>query len=269
MPDSCRLRRVATPVVPPWGVPGICSCCGESVALTVELPTRTDVHICHWCLDGLNRQRDLRLKLKGDWPVVGFEPIFQVADIAQATEHYARMGFDIDFHDGTYAFAHRDPDLTIHLALAEGDDQPGGGSLYIHCLDADQVASEWRRAGLDVVSPEDQEYGKREGSTKDPDGNLIRFGSPVRTPVDRSEPYPELDLAVLIGLAPEEAAAMAEGAGVAQIRLIELGREGRTGQAIDMMLAPRRLDLVHQDGRVEFAAFPTFRSAGAWPTPPT
>ena len=35
-------------------------------------------------------------------------------------------------------------------------------------------------AGL--VEPQDFDYGKHEGSHSDPDGNLIRFGSPLRPP---------------------------------------------------------------------------------------
>ena len=42
------------------------------------------------------------------------------------------------------------------------------------------MAEEWRAAGIEVVGPRDEEYGKREGSVTDPDGNLIRFGSPLQ-----------------------------------------------------------------------------------------
>ena len=35
-------------------------------------------------------------------------------------------------------------------------------------------------AGIAVQVPQDQDYGKREGFVRDPDGNLIRFGSPIR-----------------------------------------------------------------------------------------
>jgi hypothetical protein len=31
-----------------------------------------------------------------------------------------------------------------------------------------------------VHGPQDQDYGKREGWIADPDGNVIRFGSPIR-----------------------------------------------------------------------------------------
>ena len=60
------------------------------------------------------------------------------------------------------------------------DEAAGHGALYIHCQDADRVAEEWRQAGIDVDGPRDEDYGKREGLVTDPDGNVIRFGSPLR-----------------------------------------------------------------------------------------
>jgi hypothetical protein len=45
--------------------------------------------------------------------------------------------------------------------------------------DADALAEEWRGAGVDLVEPQDCAYSKREGSHVDPNGNLIRFGSPL------------------------------------------------------------------------------------------
>ena len=112
--------------------------------------------------------------------MTGFEPVFKVADIGRSVAFYEQLGFETSFHDETYAFAHRDLDLTIHLAKAEKASLPGHGSLYIHCQDADRVAQDWRMAGIAVTGPEDQDYGKREGTTADPDGNMIRFGSPIR-----------------------------------------------------------------------------------------
>jgi catechol 2,3-dioxygenase-like lactoylglutathione lyase family enzyme len=156
---------------------GICTCCGET-AETVQLHAHNEIRICYNCLDWLNRKRDSQIKGHGGgWQVAGFEPIFMVTDITRSTDHYATMGFEIDFHDETYAFAHRDRDLTIHLTL---EAQPAPGKLYIHCDDAGEMAEEWRKAGLEVDGPRDYDYGKREGSHLDPDGNLIRFGSPIR-----------------------------------------------------------------------------------------
>jgi uncharacterized glyoxalase superfamily protein PhnB len=124
----------------------------------------------------------------GSWIVTGFEPVFTVASATRSAEHYAKLGFEISYHDDTYAFAHHREGLTVHLAQAEeagvghwNSGRPAGGSsLYLHCDDADAVAGEWRRAGQEVAGPRDEDYGKREGTHTDPDGNVIRFGSPLR-----------------------------------------------------------------------------------------
>jgi hypothetical protein len=158
-----------------------CTCCSMSVDWWVRLRSHPDLPICHDCLGGLNAQRDGQLQLiAGTWLVTGFEPIFTVTDLTRSVAWFERAGFEVSFHDDTYAFAHRDRDLTIHLAHAAGDEAPGHGALYIHCQDAERVAEEWRQAGLDVDGPRDEDYGKREGSITDPDGNVIRFGSPIR-----------------------------------------------------------------------------------------
>ncbi len=117
--------------------------------------------------------------MTGHWVVTGFEPIFLVSDVVRSADWFEGAGFETSFHDG-YAFARRDRDLTIHLARAAGDELPGHGALYLHCQDANRVADEWRRAGMDVDGTRDEDYGKREGSITDPDGNRIRFGSPIR-----------------------------------------------------------------------------------------
>ncbi|MFL6016533.1 MAG: VOC family protein [Gaiellaceae bacterium] len=110
--------------------------------------------------------------------VVGHEPCLEVADVTRAVEHYRQLGFTISFYDESYAFAHRDR-LTIRLGHS---DKPtiGGSTLYMHVDDADRLADDWRTAGFEVLGPHDTDYGKREGSHRDADGNLLRFGSPLR-----------------------------------------------------------------------------------------
>jgi hypothetical protein len=158
-----------------------CTCCSVSVDWWVRLRSHPDLPICHNCLAGLNGQRDGQLQLMtGSWLVTGFEPIFRVANVARSVTWFEGAGFVVSVHDDTYAFAHRDRDLTIHLAQATGGGLPGHGALYIHCQDADRVAEEWRQAGIEVDGPRDESHGKREGSVTDPDANIIRFGSPIR-----------------------------------------------------------------------------------------
>jgi uncharacterized glyoxalase superfamily protein PhnB len=159
----------------------VCTCCGNSVDWWVRLRSHQDQPICHDCLGGLNAQRDGQLQLmSGTWLVTGCEPIFTVTDITRSVAWYRQAGFAMSSHDETYAFAHRDKDVTIHLARADGGEPAGHGALYLHCQDADRVAEEWTLAGIQVDGPRDEDYGKREGSVRDPDGNMIRFGSPLR-----------------------------------------------------------------------------------------
>jgi catechol 2,3-dioxygenase-like lactoylglutathione lyase family enzyme len=161
---------------------GTCSCCGTVPERGwVNLLSHRDIVICYECLDWLNTRRARQVAAAGGAaPIAGFEPAFSVADVARAVDHYQRLGFRASYHNESYAFAHRDG-LTIHLARAL-DRAAGGSVLYLHVDDADELAAEWRKAGLAVTGPQDTDYGKREGSHIDPDGNKLRFGSPLRQP---------------------------------------------------------------------------------------
>src|SRR6202046_651963 len=107
---------------------GTRGCCSRSVEWWVRLLPPPALPICHDCLGGLNGQRDGQLQLMSrSWVATGFEPIFKVSDVARSVAWFERAGFDVSFHNDTYAFAHRDRDLSIHLAQAGGDDLPGYG----------------------------------------------------------------------------------------------------------------------------------------------
>ena len=110
-------------------------------------------------------------------------PIFPVHDLDRALEHYARLGFGVRaWAGGDYGFAVRDG-LEIHLGMTKPDDRRTG-TAYLFVDDADALAAEWRAAGVEVHDPEDTEWGQHEGVMVDPDGNTIRFGSPVRATDD-------------------------------------------------------------------------------------
>ena len=180
-PEGGRSDLTPGDHLPLFAMAEICTCCSMSVDWWVRLRSHPDLPICHDCLAGLNGQRDGQLQLmSGKWLATGFEPIFKVSDVARSVAWFERAGFEVSYHDDTYVFAHRDRDLTIHLAQAVEDESPGHGALYIHCQDADRAAEDWRQAGIEVDGLRDEDYGKREGSITDPDGNVIRFGSPIR-----------------------------------------------------------------------------------------
>ncbi len=110
-----------------------------------------------------------------------FSPIFPVRDLAAALAHYAALGFRTFAYEGgdQYGFASRDG-VDLHLSAHAGPDfRPASAYLYVR--DADALYEEWSRPGLaghtHPVGPTD--YKLREGSHVDPDGNLIRFGSPM------------------------------------------------------------------------------------------
>jgi catechol 2,3-dioxygenase-like lactoylglutathione lyase family enzyme len=157
-----------------------CSCCENAVAGWVTLWSRQDVVICYECLDYLNSRRARQIAIQGGLKdLAGYDPVFSVLDVARSIDHYQRLGFTIEHHDETYAFA-RWGSLVIHLGLDEHPEAHMTSQLYLHVDDADELATSWRTAGLDVVVPENQDYGKREGRHVDPDGNVLRFGGPPR-----------------------------------------------------------------------------------------
>jgi catechol 2,3-dioxygenase-like lactoylglutathione lyase family enzyme len=114
-------------------------------------------------------------------------PILPVRDLGAALAFYARLGFDVrSYAGGDYGDAFRD-EVEIHLGrVPEGDRSKA--SAHVHVLDAKAVAAEWRAAGGEVHGPQDTEWGQHEGALVDPDGNVIRFGSPIRAPRDPSGP---------------------------------------------------------------------------------
>jgi catechol 2,3-dioxygenase-like lactoylglutathione lyase family enzyme len=153
-----------------------CSCCGEVPrGAAAELRCHPEIVICDACLDWLNRH----VAAQDGVRIVQVDPVFRVSDVDRAIDHYQRLGFSTDAHDETYAFAHRG-NLTIHLARADDPLTDLPGAIYLHVDDAERLAEDWRRAGLQVTDTEDYDYGKREGAHVDPDGNVIRFGSPIQ-----------------------------------------------------------------------------------------
>ena len=108
-----------------------------------------------------------------------FSPIFPVSDLAAALDHYAALGFRTDDDGGdAYGFAARDG---VELHLHASHFHAPKGSAYLYVRDADALYEEWTQPGIGgrthPVGPTG--YGLREGSHTDPDGNLIRFGSPI------------------------------------------------------------------------------------------
>jgi len=111
-----------------------------------------------------------------------FSPIFPVRDLAAALAHYTALGFEtLAYADAAdYGFANRDG-TGLHLAAHPDHGHQHSAETYLYVRDADALYAEWARPGIggETRPVGLMEYRLREGSHIDPDGNLIRFGSPV------------------------------------------------------------------------------------------
>ena len=107
-------------------------------------------------------------------------PIFSVRDVRISLEYYERLGFETrEYEHGGYGFVTRDG-IELHLGDAADISTSRPGSAYLWVDNADDLANTWSAAGADVRFPEDTEWGQHEGVLIDLDGNMIRFGSPIK-----------------------------------------------------------------------------------------
>lgn len=110
-------------------------------------------------------------------------PVLPVGDITRAAVLYRALGFTVEQYAGAepYAFARRD-DVQLHLAQAANVDPLSSMvSIYLYVDDAAALHAEWSSANLpgQLHRARPTAYGLLEGGYVDPDGNLLRFGSPL------------------------------------------------------------------------------------------
>lgn len=111
-------------------------------------------------------------------PQVHVSPIFPVSDLPRALAHYAALGWEVSRHDEGYGFAAW-AGVELHLVITEEHDPlRTAAAAYLHVPDADALAARWAGTGR-TTAPVNTGYGLREGAHVDPDGNLLRFGSPL------------------------------------------------------------------------------------------
>jgi catechol 2,3-dioxygenase-like lactoylglutathione lyase family enzyme len=113
-------------------------------------------------------------------------PVFPVRDVTAALAHYRRLGFEGHAYEVSdacgpiYGFVKRD-EIEIHLSrVSDLDPKANTSACYVYIDDADSLYAEWRaQAGGHTIAPRDTDYGLRELAHVDPDGNLLRVGSPI------------------------------------------------------------------------------------------
>lgn len=112
-------------------------------------------------------------------------PIIKVSDIQSAIEFYCTgIGFAKDFE---YSVTRTGPHYAglsldgnqLHLSTFPGDGVRGTAT-YCYVDDVDAFYRGFRARGLTTLTePTDRDWGMREVHLRDPDGNYLRFGSPI------------------------------------------------------------------------------------------
>lgn len=113
-------------------------------------------------------------------------PVFATTDLVRALAHYERLGFAVESYDSDYSYGYACRDgIEIHLAKVDQlDHRTTTSCAYLWADDAAALYREWASAGVGgrLSPPEPTSYGLDEGAHIDPDGNLLRFGSPPVPP---------------------------------------------------------------------------------------
>lgn len=112
----------------------------------------------------------------------GSEPILPARDVARTRAFYESLGFKAGYHNDRYDILRRGR-LVIHLEQADDlEPERNTNSCYWRVADADQLYREFAALGLPstglprLTEPQDESWGMREFTLKDPAGNLVRVG---------------------------------------------------------------------------------------------
>jgi catechol 2,3-dioxygenase-like lactoylglutathione lyase family enzyme len=120
--------------------------------------------------------------MSGEAEFRSVSPVIPVRDLNAALERYPRLGFATELEEGPrHGFAERGS-VSLHL-IEWGDHDPArtGSHLYLYVSDAESVYAEWSSAGVEGELGEliDAPHGLREFAFRDPEGTLLRVGSPL------------------------------------------------------------------------------------------
>jgi catechol 2,3-dioxygenase-like lactoylglutathione lyase family enzyme len=111
-------------------------------------------------------------------------PILLTNDVAAALDCYRALGFTATaYGEPPYIYGFLELGAAhLHLALADPLNPLTSNIMaYLYVTDADALHERWSGSGVGgrFHPPTDTPYGLREGAYVDPDGNLIRYGSPL------------------------------------------------------------------------------------------
>lgn len=181
-----------------------CSCCGRDFPHreVAELCETPGVFVCTGCglwaarrattfgvlrrlstetLQGVvHRLRPHRHPKLGPEAARAAIPVMASSDLDRTAAFWTQFGFEeTERHPGYLLLNSGDAEL--HFSQPDESDQPvAAGTCFIHVGDARQLWNRVTNSDIAGVGPiADADYGLREFIATDPDGNRIRFGSPV------------------------------------------------------------------------------------------
>lgn len=113
-------------------------------------------------------------------------PILRVSDLERSLRWYKAVpGFGLDWRSGGMASVSRDGRAVM---LCEGAQGHLGGWVWVGVSDVGPLHEELAGLGADVLMPPTNFFWACEIRIKDPDGNVLRFGSEPRTDLPFEDP---------------------------------------------------------------------------------
>ena len=128
-----------------------------------------------WLLAGRRRRATFRSAI----------PILPSGDLDRTTRFWRAVGFEAVERFDDYLVTHAEG-VELHFTTrpegdeAEGRDGRRPGLAFVHVRDALALWKRLRSADVAGLGPvQDKDFGLREFVVTDPDGNRVRFGSPL------------------------------------------------------------------------------------------
>jgi catechol 2,3-dioxygenase-like lactoylglutathione lyase family enzyme len=113
--------------------------------------------------------------------LTAFSVVFTVTEVTSGLDFLVdRLGFVEQFRTGnptSYAIADRGAVSIQLMSVRQSPDTLGRGTIYVFVSNVDALHQELMGRGCPIeLAPFDTDYGMREMSVRDPDGNRITFG---------------------------------------------------------------------------------------------